>query len=65
MNTINEELKSNSNAGLLSQVTTIGTTLTTMANSFKLAGTKLKALAPGADLRQAFQRASACKQYVH
>ena len=65
MNKINEELKSGSGASLLLQVTSIGATLTTMANSFKLAGTKLKAIAPGADLQQAFQQANACKQYVH
>ncbi len=62
MNKINEELKSGS---LLSQVSAIGATLTTMANSLQLAGGNLKSLAPGADLQQAFQQASACKQYVH
>jgi ABC-type transporter Mla subunit MlaD len=62
MNKISEDLKSGS--GLLSQVTTIGATLTTMANSFKLAGAKLKSLAPGADLQQAVQQASACHKYM-
>jgi hypothetical protein len=63
MNKINQELKSG--GGVLSQVMTIGTTLTMMANSLKLAGSNLKSLAPGADLQQAFQQASACQKYVH
>jgi exonuclease VII large subunit len=63
MNKINQELKSG--GGILSQVTTIGATLTTMANSLKLAGSNLKSLAPGADLEHAFQQASACQKYVH
>jgi exonuclease VII large subunit len=63
MNKINDQLKSGS--GLLSQVTAIGATLTTMANSLQLAGSKLKTLAPGADLQQAFQQASACRKYAH
>jgi hypothetical protein len=62
MNKISDDLKSGS--GLLSQVTTIGATLTTMANSFKLAGANLKSLAPGADLQQAVQQASACHKYM-
>jgi hypothetical protein len=62
MNKINVDLKSGD--GLMLQVASIGTTLTTMANSFKLAGADLKSLAPGADLQQAVQQASACKPYV-
>lgn len=63
MNKINQELKSG--GGILSQVTSIGSTLTTMANSLKLAGSNLKSLAPGAELQQAFQQASACQKYIH
>jgi hypothetical protein len=61
-NKINEDLKSGD--GLMLQVASIGTTLTSMANSLKLAGANLKGLAPGADLQQAVQQASACKPYV-
>jgi cytochrome P450 len=61
-NKINEDLKSGD--GLMLQVASIGTTLTSMANSLKLAGSNLKSLAPGADLQQAVQQASACKPYV-
>ena len=62
-NKIDQSLKSGD--GLMLQVASIGTTLTTMANSFKLAGANLKSLAPGAELQQAFKQAGACKQYVH
>jgi hypothetical protein len=62
MNKIDEDLKSGD--GLMLQVASIGTTLTSMANSLKLAGSNLKSLAPGADLQQAVQQASACKPYV-
>jgi exonuclease VII large subunit len=63
MNKINQDLKAG--GGILSQVTTIGATLTTMANSLKLAGSSLKSLAPGAELEHGFQQASACQKYVH
>jgi hypothetical protein len=62
MNKIDQDLKSGD--GLMLQVASIGTTLTSMANSLKLAGSNLKSLAPGADLQQAVQQASACKPYV-
>jgi hypothetical protein len=62
MNKIDHDLKSGD--GLMLQVASIGTTLTSMANSLKLAGADLKSLAPGADLQQAVQQASACKPYV-
>ena len=63
MSKIDQDLKSGD--GLMLQVASIGTTLTSMANSFKLAGSNLKSLAPGADLQQAVQQASACKPFVH
>src|SRR5262249_28724039 len=63
MNKINQDLKSGD--GLMLQVASIGTTLTSMAKSLTVAGSNLKSLAPGADLQHAFKQASACKQYVH
>ena len=63
MNKINQDLKSGD--GLMLQVASIGTTLTSMANSLKLAGSNLKTLAPGTELQQAFHQASACQKYVH
>jgi hypothetical protein len=63
MNKIDEDLKSGD--GLMLQVASIGTTLTSMANSLKLAGSNLKSLAPGAELQQAFKQSGACKAYVH
>ena len=62
-NKIDQELKSGD--GLMLQVAVMGTTLTKMANNFRLAGSNLKGLAPGAELQQAFRQASACKQYLH
>jgi hypothetical protein len=67
MDKINETLNSSSSgaAGALTQVSTISATLANMANSLKLAGGNLKNFAPDHELEQAFQQASACKQYVH
>ena len=63
MNKIDQDLKSGD--GLMLQVASIGTTLTSMANSLKLAGSNLKSLAPGAGLQQAVHQAGACKAFVH
>jgi len=63
MNKIDQDLKSGD--GLMLQVASIGTTLTKMASSLKLAGANLKQLAPTAELQQAFRQAGACKPYLH
>ena len=63
MSKLDQNLKSGD--GLMLQVSSIGTTLSSMANSFKLAGSNLKSLAPGAELQQAVHQASACKPLVH
>ena len=66
MNQLKKTLNSSSGAaGTLSQISAITATLTTMANSLKLAGGNLKNFAPSGELKQAFQQASACQQYVH
>lgn len=65
MNKLDQALKSSSSAGLLSQLSTIGATLASMASSLQLAGGNLKQLAPDGELRQAFQQASACQPFLH
>jgi DNA repair exonuclease SbcCD ATPase subunit len=67
MNQLKETLSSSSSgtAGTLAQISAITATLTTMANSLKLAGGNLQKFAPSGELKQAFQQASACQQYVH
>jgi phage-related protein len=67
MNQLKKTLNSSSSgaAGTLSQISAITATLTTMANSLKLAGGNLKNFAPSGELKQAFQQGSACQQYVH
>jgi hypothetical protein len=65
MNKLHETLSANSSAGLLSQLSTIGATLATMASNLSLAGGNLKQLAPDGELQHAFEQASACRPYHH
>jgi len=67
MNQLKQTLNSSSSgaAGSLAQISAITATLSTMANSLKLAGGNLKNFAPSGELRQAFQQASACQKYIH